>query len=311
LRDPNNEKGTTKNEAVDIENFLTERRKTVNDALEQIVAPGNTFPPSIHKAVRYSLLDGGKRIRPILTLSAYELVAGDYSKIVPFSCGIEMVHTYSLIHDDLPAMDNSEFRRGKPSSHKVFGEAIAILAGDALLTLAFDVMTDSELSGALDPSSLLEAIREIAHAAGVQGMIGGQTIDVETQGMSFDLPLLEYIHTHKTGALIVGAIRAGAILGGAGEEQLEALTHYGRTIGLAFQITDDILDIEGSKKTTGKDTGLDEISGKATYPKLLGLEESRVRAQELANRAEEALLVFDDKAEPLKHLARLIVGRIN
>jgi geranylgeranyl diphosphate synthase type II len=301
----------TKTKAVDIEQFLSEKRKTVNDALEQIVAPENTFPPSIHKAVRYSLLDGGKRIRPILTLAAYELVAGDSSQIVPFACGIEMVHTYSLIHDDLPAMDNSEFRRGKPSSHKVFGEAIAILAGDALLTLAFDVMADGELRRAVNPSWLLEAISEIAHAAGLQGMIGGQTIDIETQGMSFDLPLLEYIHTHKTGALIVGAIRAGAILGGASEEQLEALTHYGRTIGLAFQITDDILDIEGSKITTGKDTGLDEISDKATYPKLLGLEESRVRAQELATRAEEALLIFDDKAEPLKHIARLIARRIS
>ncbi len=300
---------TTNNKTMDIEQYLAERRRVVNNALDQIVAPENTFPPSIHKAIRYSLLDGGKRIRPILTLSAYELVTNHYSEIVPFACGIEMIHTYSLIHDDLPAMDNSDFRRGKPSSHKVFGEAIAILAGDALLTTAFGVMTDHSLSDAVDPGALLRATKEIATAAGLQGMIGGQTIDIETQGMSFDLPLLEYIHTHKTGALIAGAIRAGAILGDADEECLEALTHYGRTIGLAFQITDDILDIEGSKKTLGKETGLDELSDKATYPKLIGLEESRRRAEELTASAEESLKVFADKAEPLRQIACLIGRR--
>ena len=295
---------------MDIDQYLDERRIIVNEALERLTAPENTFPPSIHKAVRYSLLDGGKRIRPILTLAAYDLVAPDTAKVVPFACGIEMIHTYSLIHDDLPAMDNSDFRRGKPSSHKVFGEAVAILAGDALLTLAFDVMTDISNNNGIDPAYLLKAIREITHAAGLQGMIGGQTLDIETQGLNFDLPILEYIHTHKTGALIVGAVRAGAILGNADSEQLEALTHYGKTIGLAFQITDDILDVEGSKQTTGKDTGLDEMAEKATYPKLIGLEESRRRAEELTAQAEDYLKLFSDKAEPLRQIACLIGRRI-
>lgn len=294
-----------------MEQFLDERMQCINEALEKIVAPEDTFPASIHKAVRYSLLNGGKRIRPLFTLAAHEFVGGDYHRVVPFACGIEMIHTYSLIHDDLPAMDNSDFRRGKPSSHKVFGEAIAILAGDALLTLAFHVMTDHELNDDLNPVALLQAVGEIARAAGLQGMIGGQTVDIETQGMSFGLPLLEYIHTHKTGTLIAGAIRAGAILGNASTEHLDALTHYGRNIGLAFQIIDDILDVEGSTDLLGKQTGLDSVSGKATYPKLLGLEESHKRAHDLVAKAEKALDPFNEKAEPLKQIARLIGRRVH
>ena len=295
---------------MNIEEFLNERKALINKTLELMVAPENTFPPSIHKAVRYSLLDGGKRIRPILTLCAYDLIAGNYQAVLPFACGIEMIHTYSLIHDDLPAMDNSDFRRGRPSNHKVFGEALAILAGDALLTMAFDVMTDAARHDSLKPAFLLKAVREIARAAGLQGMIGGQTIDIETQGLHFDLPLLEYIHTHKTGALIVAALRAGAVLGEAQEEHLDALTRYGRCIGLAFQITDDILDIEGTKATMGKTTGLDSLADKATYPKLLGLEESRRRTAELTAKAEDALTIFGDKAEPLNKIACLIGRRI-
>lgn len=296
---------------MDVESFLKERKKLIDETLDKIIPPDNTFPPSIHRAIRYSLLAGGKRIRPILTLTTNELVGGDYKAILPFACGIELIHTYSLIHDDLPAMDNSNFRRGKETAHRVFGEAIAILAGDALLTLAFQVMTDTALLNGYKPISLLKAVHVIAQAAGLQGMVSGQTLDIETQGKSFDLPLVEFIHTHKTGALIVGSIKAGAILGEAKEKEVEALTKYGKMIGLAFQITDDVLDVEGSKKTLGKDTGVDELQQKATYPHLLGLEESRKRVEELIDQAENALEVFEDKAEPLKQIARYICRRVH
>jgi geranylgeranyl diphosphate synthase type II len=208
-------------------------------------------------------------------------------------------------------MDDSDLRRGKPSIHKVFGEAIAISAGDALLTLAFQVMTDLSLFNGYKPTAILKAVHIIAKAAGLEGMIGGQTVDIETQGDTFDLPLLEYIHTHKTGALILGAIKAGAILGDAGEEELEALTKYGKMVGLTFQIIDDILDIEGTKKELGKSTGLDMVQDKATYPRLLGLEEARKRAKELTEQAEKTLDIFNhQKAEPLRQIARYICERI-
>jgi geranylgeranyl diphosphate synthase type II len=246
-----------------------------------------------------------------LALAANELVGGEPEEMLPFACAIELIHTYSLIHDDLPAMDDSELRRGKPTAHKAFGEPIAILAGDALLTLAFQVMTDGEFLNGRKPETVLEAIHVIAEAAGMQGMVGGQTVDMETQGGSFDLSLLEYIHTHKTGALILGAIKAGAILGGATEAELEALTQYGKTTGLAFQIVDDILDIEGSKKDLGKGTGLDSMQDKATYPRLLGLEESKKRAEALIGQAEQSLTQFGAKAETLKEIARYICQRIH
>ncbi|HNR13033.1 MAG TPA: polyprenyl synthetase family protein [Thermodesulfobacteriota bacterium] len=294
---------------MDVEQFLTIRQRTINDALETIVPPPNTFPPTIHTAVRYSLMDGGKRIRPIMTLTAHELITGEYESVVPFACGIEMIHTYSLIHDDLPAMDDSDLRRGKPSSHKEFGEAAALLAGDALLTLAFQVMTSADLTRGLDPILVLQATNEVTRAAGMSGMIGGQMIDIETQGKRFALPVLEYIHTHKTGALIVASIRAGAILARAKEEHLDSLTHYGKNIGLAFQIADDILDMESSVDVLGKAAGSDMLAEKATYPKLLGVDESRRRACELAEKAEDALAPFGEKAEAFRHLARLIGRR--
>ena len=294
---------------MNLESFLHERKILIDAGLEKILPPDDTFPSSIHKALRHSVIDGGKRIRPILTLSANELVGGDYRSLIPFSCGIELIHTYSLIHDDLPAMDNSDFRRGKLSCHKAFGETIALLAGDALLTLAFQVMSDPGLYENLDPLSIVKAIHVIAQASGLQGMVGGQTIDIETQGRNFDLPLLEYIHTHKTGALILAAIKAGAILGEATEDELAALTKYGKMIGLAFQITDDVLDVMGSRQALGKETGLDSIQGKATYPGLLGLKESQQRIRELTRRAEQALSQFGSKAEPLTQIARYLAER--
>lgn len=294
---------------MDLAGFLNERRVLIEEGLAKVVPPKTAFPPSIHEAMHYSLLQGGKRIRPILALTAHELVGGRYQEILPFACGIELIHTYSLIHDDLPAMDNSDFRRGKPSAHKAFGEAIALLAGDALLTLAFQVMTDPALSAGQDPARVLAATQVLAQVAGLQGMVGGQTVDIETQGKSFDLPLLEYIHTHKTGALIMGSIKAGAILGGAKDREIEALTSYGKAIGLAFQIIDDILDVEGSTEELGKGTGQDSVLGKATYPHLLGMKESRQRAEELLEKAEAALAQFGEKAEPLREIARYLGRR--
>jgi len=290
--------------------FLARQKQLIDQTLEKIIPSEKAFPPSIHKAIRYSLLDGGKRIRPILALAAHELVGGDPLGILPFACAIELIHTYSLIHDDLPAMDDSELRRGKPSAHKAFGEPIAILAGDALLTLAFQVMTDAKLLNGRKPELVIEAIHVIAQAAGLQGMVGGQTVDIETQGKTFDVSLLEYIHTHKTGALIVGAIRAGAILGEATDAEREALARYGKTIGLAFQIIDDILDVEGSKKELGKGTGQDSMQEKATYPRLLGMEESRKRAEDLLEQAEQSLALFGKKAETLTEIARYICWRV-
>lgn len=296
---------------MDLERFLHDRKKLIDDTLEQVTPGETTPPPTIHKAVRYSVFNGGKRIRPILTLASNELVGGDHRAIVPFACGIELIHTYSLIHDDLPAIDDSDFRRGKLSNHKVFGEAIAVLAGDALLTLAFQVMTDPFLFVSHDPSTVLRAVHEISRAAGLQGMIGGQVVDVETEGKQFTPLCLEYIHTHKTGSLIAGSVKAGAILGGGEEKEIEALTKYGENIGLAFQITDDILDVESTRKVLGKEPGQDAVRGKATYPKLFGLEDSRNRAKDLVEKAVKALGPFDgDRAEPLRQIAWHISQRL-
>jgi geranylgeranyl diphosphate synthase type II len=228
--------------------------------------------------------------------------------VLPAACAMEMIHTYSLIHDDLPAMDDDDFRRGNPTNHKVYGEATAILAGDALLTEAFILLSRPEEGG--DPVARLKVICEIAHASGSRGMVGGQVVDMESEGRGeIDLATLSYIHTHKTGALIRASVRSGAILGGATVESLAALTRYGDAIGLAFQIADDILDVEGTTEELGKDAGSDQARGKATYPALVGLEASKARAQELVQMALDALAPFDERAEPLRAIASYIVSR--
>jgi geranylgeranyl diphosphate synthase type II len=243
-------------------------------------------------------------------LAACEAVGGDKSSAMPAACAMEMIHTYSLIHDDLPAMDDDDFRRGNPTNHKVFGEAIAILAGDALLTQAFIAMSDRALAGRVPPAALVAVINEIGWCAGSFGMVGGQVVDMESEGKSdIDLPTVQYIHTHKTGALIKASVKAGALLGGADDAELAALTRYGEVVGLAFQIADDILDIEGTTEQIGKDAGSDEARGKATYPALVGLSESKKRAAELVGMALEALEGFDDKAEALREIARYIIAR--
>lgn len=304
---------------MNIKKYLQEKKLIVDSALERYfpnppegegeVKPSN----SLHKAIRHSLLNGGKRIRPILSIAAFEAVGGKGDHILPFACALEMIHTYSLIHDDLPAMDNDDFRRGKPTCHKMFGEAIGILAGDGLLTEAFKLMTNrSSWDGpSNDKALILDVVHEIAQAAGISGMVGGQVADIESEGKEVDLPLLQYIHTHKTGAMILASIRVGARLGGASGETLRAFTRYAERIGLAFQIIDDILNVEGKAIALGKSTGTDLSRGKATYPSLLGLEESKRRATELVQLAVESLKPYGPEADPLREIARFIIAREN
>jgi geranylgeranyl diphosphate synthase type II len=302
---------------MDIKKYLQEKKEIVDAALEKYLSnspasAGETeFPHSLHKAVRHSLFSGGKRIRPILSIAAFEAVGGKGDGILPFACALEMIHTYSLIHDDLPAIDNDDYRRGKPTCHKVFGEAIGILAGDALLTEAFKLLTNQQLHEGIfrDEGSVLDIIHEMAQAAGIFGMIGGQVVDIESEGKEIDFPTLQYIHTHKTGALILVSVRVGVKLGSVDKEILKAFGRYGERIGLAFQIADDILNVEGKAVLLGKKTGSDLFKRKATYPSLLGLEESRRRAQELVESAIEALHPFGREADPLREIAYFIIAR--
>ena len=297
---------------MDLKVYMKEQCARVDAALDRFLPRETVLPHSLHKAMRYSVFAGGKRVRPILMLAACQAVGGDTERAVPAACAMEMIHTYSLIHDDLPAMDDDDFRRGNPTSHKVFGEAIAILAGDALLTEAFKLTSDSRFTGGCEPSGLLAVIHEIATCAGSHGMVGGQVIDMESEGQrDIDLATVQYIHTHKTGALIKASVVAGAILGGAAGQQLAAITRYGEAAGLAFQIADDILDIEGTTEEIGKDAGSDEARGKATYPAVMGVSAAKVEAQAMMDEALRALEVFGAEADALREIARYIVQRRN
>jgi len=292
-----------------LKDYLIERKALIERALTRILPAEGKDDPVIFQAVRYSLFAGGKRLRPILCLAAAEAVGGEADALLPVACSLELIHTYSLIHDDLPAMDNDDYRRGRLTSHKVFGEGIAILAGDALLTEAFRLLARRELMPGIAPELLLEVTGEIAEAAGLSGMIGGQVLDIRSEGEPVDLETLQRIHRMKTGALISVSIRAGAILAGASESELTSLSDYARQIGLAFQIADDILNVEGDRALLGKGTGSDAARGKVTFPALLGIEESRSRAEKLVLGALAALSSFDDRAEPLREIARYVLSR--
>jgi geranylgeranyl diphosphate synthase type II len=294
---------------VALEAYLKERKRIVDEALEQFLPGQETFPPTIFESVRYSVFAGGKRLRPILCMAAAEAVGGASKTVLPVACALEMIHTYSLIHDDLPAMDDDDYRRGTLTNHKVFGEGIAILAGDALLTEAFHLMSAWDRMKGVSADRLVRVINEIAKAAGFFGMVGGQVADLESEGQAVDNEILDYIHVHKTEAMITVSIRVGAILSDAREEELKSLTEYGKKIGLAFQIADDILDIESSRDVLGKDTGSDEERKKVTYPALLGLEPSRKKAFELVQEALADIQYFDEKADPLRSIAQFIVER--
>jgi len=297
--------------ALDLAAYLKERKQWVDEAIDRYLPGEEQSPEDLFKAMRYSLFAGGKRIRPILCLAAAEAVSQTEhpGSLLPVACALEYIHTYSLIHDDLPAMDNDDYRRGNPTSHKVFGEALAILAGDALLTEAFQLMTGRDLQAGTAPEVLLRVVQEIATAAGAFGMVGGQVDDVQAEGKPGDLDTLHRIHTRKTGAMIVVSLRAGALLAGGTEQELSALTNYGRRIGLVFQIADDILNVAGDRTLLGKDTGSDAVRGKMTFPLLLGLETSRQKALSLVEEAVNDLEVFDNRATPLRLLARYFVDR--
>ncbi|MEK6538330.1 MAG: polyprenyl synthetase family protein [Nitrospirota bacterium] len=284
-----------------LNSYLREKKTLIDRYLMMFLGSPGKLPPTLYESMRYSLSAGGKRIRPILSIAACEAVGGRTEDVIPAAIAIEMIHTYSLIHDDLPAMDNDDLRRGKPTNHKVFGEATAILAGDGLLTLAFSI-----LSGV---SNSMKIIHEIALAAGPEGMVGGQQLDIENEGKNIDVKALEELHRRKTGALILAAVRSGGIAGGAAETQLSALTDYGMKIGLAFQIADDILDLEGDVEYIGKSPGKDVKQNKNTYPALLGSTESKIVARNLVDEALEALESFDEKAVPLRMIAEYIVDR--
>jgi geranylgeranyl diphosphate synthase type II len=300
---------------MDIKRYLQEKKEIVDEALERYfpspLAGELAFVVSLQEAMRYSLFAGGKRIRPILSIAAFEAVGGEGNRILPFACALEMIHTYSLIHDDLPAIDNDDYRRGRLTCHKVFGEAIGILAGDALLTEAFRLMSDpsrqEDFSG--NEGLILRVINEVAYAAGISGMVGGQVVDVESEGRKVDPSTVQYIHTHKTGAMILVSVRVGAKIGGATEKVLAAMTSYGEKIGLTFQIADDLLNIEGDAAALGKSIGSDRSKGKATYPSVLGLTESKKRARELTESALDALTPFGREADSLREIARFIISR--
>jgi geranylgeranyl diphosphate synthase type II len=296
---------------MNIKSYLAKKKSIVDKTLDKLVPPAKRFPASVHEAMRYSLFAGGKRVRPILAIAAAEALGAKTSGLLPLAGSLELIHTYSLIHDDLPAMDDDDFRRGRPTCHKVFGEAIAILAGDGLLNMAFEVLSDPRRTKTISANRLIAIIREVGIAAGVRGMVGGQVVDMESEGRDIDLPTLEFIHTHKTGVLIRASVRVGALYAKASEKRLKALTRYGEMVGLAFQIADDILDITGKQEETGKDVGSDLKKGKKTFPSFYGLEGSRLRAREVAGKAINALQDFDRKADPLRELAQYIVNRVN
>ena len=292
----------------DLAAYLAERRKLVDEALERAL-PGEDIPPStVHRAMRYSVFAGGKRLRPILVIAGAEAVGAPAEQVLPTACALEMIHTYSLIHDDLPAMDDDDYRRGRLTNHKVFGDAVAILAGDALLTLAFRAIADNA-AHAGDPRIVNDVVREIADAAGTLGMVGGQVVDIESEGKTITPETLEYIHTHKTAALIRGSLRVGVMLGGGNAAAVDAIYRAAEGLGLAFQIVDDILDVEGDSAELGKTAGSDVRKKKATYPAIHGIDTSHVKARGLIAEAIAALDPLGATADPIRALCHFVVER--
>jgi geranylgeranyl diphosphate synthase type II len=292
-----------------LEDYLHQQRLRVEASLDQLLPSIDHYPEVLMAAMRYSVFAGGKRLRPILLLTATEAVGGNPSAVLPAASALEYIHTYSMIHDDLPAMDDDDYRRGKLTNHKVYGEAIAILAGDALLTHAFELFSAPPLIDDFPALLLQQASYRLARAAGSFGMIGGQVMDIASEGKQVGLEVLEYIHRHKTAALIEAALTMGGLLGSGTPAQVQALECYGHCLGWAFQIIDDILDVEGDASLLGKDVGQDAQHGKVTYPALIGLEASRQRAGALMQEGVQALADFGHRAERLRHIAAYIVGR--
>ncbi|XP_059636345.1 geranylgeranyl pyrophosphate synthase, chloroplastic-like [Cornus florida] len=293
----------------DFKAYMIQKAMSVNDALDESVLIRD--PPQIHEAMRYSLLAGGKRVRPVLCIAACELVGGEESNCMPAACAVEMIHTMSLIHDDLPCMDNDDLRRGKPTNHKVFGEDVAVLAGDSLLAFAFEYIATA--TEGVSPARIVSAVGELAKSIGAEGLVAGQVVDISSTGVSdVGLDQLEFIHVHKTAALLEAAVVLGAVLGGGEDEEVEKLRKFARCIGLLFQVVDDILDVTKSSQELGKTAGKDLVADKVTYPKLMGLEKSREFAEKLNREAKDQLAEFDPhKAAPLIALANYIAHRQN
>lgn len=288
--------------------LLKVKSNHIEDILKQYMPKEEGYQKIIMESMNYSLNAGGKRLRPILTLEACKLVGGNEDDAIPFAAAIEMIHTYSLIHDDLPALDNDDLRRGRKTNHIVYGEDIAILAGDALLNYAFETMLSTSLEKD-NPKKYLRAIHEIAKSVGIYGMIGGQVVDVQSEDMKISKDKLDYIHNNKTAAIMVGCMRAGAIIGDADDNKLEQITKYAKNIGLAFQIVDDILDIIGEESKLGKKVGSDIDNNKSTYPSLIGLEESKQIAKNLIEEAKLSIKAINNDGEFLCGLADYIIDR--
>lgn len=293
---------------MEFKDVLKKKIDYIETLLNEYMPKEEGYQQTIMKAMNYSLKAGGKRLRPILTLESCKIVGGKEEDAIPFAMAIEMIHTYSLIHDDLPALDNDDLRRGKPTNHKVFGDGMATLAGDALLNYAFEIMLSSSIDKK-DSNKYLKAINEIAKHAGIYGMIGGQVVDVESENKIIDKDRLDFIHLNKTAAMIVGCMRAGAIIGGATEDELDRVTKYGKNIGLSFQIVDDILDITGDEKKLGKPIGSDIENHKSTYPSLLGLEKSREIARQLIEEGKSSIDGLSSEIDFLNQLGDYIISR--
>jgi geranylgeranyl diphosphate synthase type II len=291
----------------DLNAYLNQKQNQVNEAIQQIFQGHPS--QRIVEAMTYSVMAGGKRLRPILCMAAAEAVGGDSHDVLTTGCAIEMIHTYSLIHDDLPAMDDDDLRRGKPTCHVTFDEATALLAGDALLTMAFQVLSSLDSNERLPESKRLEIIHIISVAAGYNGMIEGQMRDIASEGIHLSTEELKELHARKTGALIEASTRSGAVLGGGTPHQIEKLSSYARCIGLAFQVRDDVLNVEGDPAVMGKAAGTDDSRNKNTFPSLIGLEQSKVYAESLVNNALKEIKDFDNKADPLRAIAGYIIER--
>ncbi len=291
---------------VNLKAYLRSRQKLIDRVLDRYLPKENTRPATIHKAMRYSLFAGGKRLRPILTLAASEACGGKIEAALPLACAMECIHTYSLVHDDLPSMDNDDFRRGRPTCHKVFGDGIAVLAGDALLTIAFEIVSHAKPSRRYDMSTLL---REVAVAAGSRKLIAGQVADLEAEGKRTEREELRYIHENKTAAILTASVCLGAMSANAPSKELAAMTKFGRALGLAFQVIDDILDVTQTSEKLGKSAGKDIAAQKATYPAVIGLEKSRAEAKRLTKKAHDALSMFGRNGQALHALANYLLER--
>jgi geranylgeranyl diphosphate synthase, type II len=291
---------------VNVKGYLKSRQQVIDRALDRYLPKTSVKPPTIHKAMRYSLFAGGKRLRPILCLAAAEACGGKIDNALPLACALECIHTYSLVHDDLPSMDNDDFRRGRATCHKVFGDGIAILAGDALLTVAFEIISHTKPTPRYNMSILL---REVAVAAGSKKLIAGQVADLEAEGLKANRTQLLYIHQNKTAAILTTSVRLGAMSANADARKLKAITNFGRALGLAFQVIDDILDVTQTTEKLGKSAGKDVAASKATYPAVIGLEKSRIEARRLTRQAHDALSIFGAKGEALHALANYLLER--